>query len=98
MKVTILGVNQREGVSAGNGRPYNICVLNYVIPDESGQKKNDDGSIRWTYTGYGLQVRELPLNPSVLHSFADLEFPKQVDLVLEPQPTNPSRNWVNGVK
>ena len=98
MKVTYLGVNHRQGVSEKTNKPYSVSELVYSTPDESGEKRNDDGSVRWVYTAYGHKTRTLPLDPNAIHGFKGVEPFSQVDLVLEPQPENPSRNQVTGVK
>ena len=97
MKVTYIGANCRKGVSEKNGNAYTISELLYAIDDESGQKKNDDGSIRWTYIGHGAKTRSLPVDPSRLSQFEKVEPFTEVNLLLEPQPDNPSRNWVVGI-
>ena len=99
MKVFYIGANCRKGVSEKTGKPYEIAELSYSIPDESKEKKTADGtSTQWVYSGYGHAIRTIPINPSDIHNFKDVAPLTEQNLVIEPNPKNPSRNWVTGVK
>jgi len=98
MKVTYIGANCRKGVSEKTSKPYEIAELSYAIPDESGQKTNPDGNVVWVYSGYGSRIRTIPINPAHIHNFKDVPTLSEVVLDIEPNPENPSRNWVVGVK
>ena len=97
MKVVFIGANHRQGVSEKTGNAYSIAELLYSIPDESGQKKNDDGSVRWTYQCAGNTTRTLPIDPSCLSQFVDVKPFSAIDVRLEPDPKNPSRNRITGL-
>ena len=96
MQVTYIGVNHRQGVSEKTGNSYSICELIYAVPDESSQKKNDDGSTRWVYTAYGCKPMTLPCDPGCIHDFKSVQPFDQVVLSLQPNPQNPARNQVVG--
>lgn len=98
MKVIYIGANCRTGRSEKNGRDYQIAILAYLIPDESGQKKSENGNVIWTYEAFGGRVREIPLKPEKLALFQNIKSCSEVDLILEPDPTDPSRNMVVGAK
>ena len=98
MKVTYIGANTRKGVSDKTGNAYEISELSYAVHDESGQKKNPDGSTKWVYVAVGCTVRTLNIDPSAIPSFSDISPFTEVDLKLEPQLNNPARNWVTGIQ
>jgi hypothetical protein len=97
MEITFIGANCRKGVSEKTGNAYEISELVYAIPDEDGHKRNEDGSTRWVYTGVGFRTLSLPLDPSKVRDFQGCELGKVYPVSLEPQPDNPSRNWVTGL-
>ena len=98
MKVNYIGASLRKGVSQKTNRPYEIGEIAYAVPDSSSSKNAEDGSTMWVYTGYGNKVQTIDLNPASIHLFKDCETANQVELVIEPVPENPRRNWVVGFK
>lgn len=90
MKVKYLGCSRRIGTSAKTGNPYDICVINYTVPQES--KKTD----AYNFVAYGDRVMELPLDTSKVGDFASLQVGKEIELTLSPNPSNPSRNICTG--
>lgn len=92
MKVVYLGADHRKGVSTKSGKAYDIAEVTYAIPAEP--KETSD----YVYRAVGYQVRTIPLDPSYLSRFSDVKPFAPCDLVLEPDPRNPSRNRVVGVK
>jgi hypothetical protein len=91
MKVFFIGVSVRRGVSK-KGNDYEISKLFYGVPAES---KTTDA---YRYVAYGMEVREVDLNPASVHEFSDIVPGTEVDLVVEPKGNNLSRNWVVGYK
>ena len=98
MKLNYIGASCRTGVSQKTGNPYTIAELLNSIPDENAQKKDESGVLIWNYIGHGSKVRTLPIDPSKLSQFSSLETGVSVDVLLEPQLDNPTKNWVTGVK
>lgn len=98
MEVQYIGANCRQGVSEKNGRPYTIAEILYMIADEHSEKKSEDGNIIWRYTAFGNKVRSLPLDPSKLSAFDKCKPGDLVQVQLEPNPENPTRNFVVGLK
>lgn len=99
MKVSYIGANCRKGTSEKTGRPYEIAELSYAIPDESGTKTAiDSNTVIWVYSGYGMKIRTIPISPANIHNFKEVTPLKEVELIIEPNPENPTRNWVTGVK
>ena len=98
MKVTYVGASCRTGVSQKSGNAYTIAELLYGVPDENAQKKDENGVLIWSYIGHGQKIRDLPIDPSKLSQFSNVKPFTEVDLILEPQPENPSKNWVTGVR
>ena len=98
MLVKYLGASLRKGTSAKTGRPYEIGEIAYAIPDESGSKADDAGKTLWVYTGYGTKPQTIELSPAAIHDFKDVPSLTEVQLLIEPKPTNPRHNWVVGSK
>ena len=98
MEVQYVGANCRQGVSEKNGRPYTIAEVLYMIADEHSEKKSEDGNIIWRYTAFGNKVRSLPCDPSKLSAFEKCKPGDLVQVQLEPNPENPTRNFVVGLK
>lgn len=97
MEINFIGANVRQGVSERTNKPYTVAEVLYATPDQSGEKRNEDNSVRWVYTAYGCKVRSIPIDPTAIHQFKACKPGSPVNLKLEPQPDNPSRNWVVGV-
>lgn len=98
MKVNYLGASLRVGISARDNSPYQIGEILFSIPDKNGEKKDPDGKTRWNYKGYGHTTRTIGLDPGKIELFKDCEAGTEVDLIVEPVPSNPSRNQVIGFK
>ena len=97
MKVNVIGVSRRVGISAKNGQPYDIAEVAYLIEDKDGEKNGPDGNRLWVYKAHGYRVGTLELQPEALPRFKDQNFPAEIDLAIEPKPDAPSRNWVTGI-
>ena len=97
MKIVYLGANRRVGVSEKTGNPYDIAELVYTVPDEPSQKVSDDGRTIWNYIGFGHKVRTLPLQSEAIGLFESVVPGKVVEVNLEPNPMNPTRNHVTGL-
>jgi hypothetical protein len=97
VKIHYIGANCRTGVSEKNGRHYTIAELSYAVPDTDSQKNHDDGSVIWRYVGHGNKVKTINLDPACLSRFADIRPGTEIDVKLEPDPNNPTRNVVTGI-
>ena len=95
MKLKVLSVSRRVGVSfkkVATGTNYDICNLVYMIPIESQKTANSE------FSGYGFETRELPIStPEVMEQFSGLKLPVDVEVDVQPDPRNPSRNVVMGI-
>ena len=98
MEIQYVGANCRQGVSEKTGRPYTIAEVLYMIGDDHAEKKSEDGSIIWRYTAFGNKVRSLPVYPSKLSAFEKVKPGDLIQVALEPNPENPTRNFVVGLK
>lgn len=96
MKVLLIGINRRVGVGAESRKPYDICTARYLVPDESGSKNDDKGALLWNYSAKGYRVAEIAASPSALDQYPSGNSVGLVDLIVEPMPQNPARNWVVG--
>jgi hypothetical protein len=97
MEVIFIGASVREGISAKNGRPYEIGEVSYAVPDEPGTKKTDDGKLAWTYSCHGYRVQNIDLSPEKLSAFSQVKPLSTINLDIQPKPSNPRVNWVIGV-
>lgn len=91
MKVLFLSATHRYGTSSKTGNKYDMSRLTYLKPVEPVVKEG------MTYLGYGMESREINLDPTVLNQFQHCTAGSEVDLILEPSPNNPSMNWVIGL-
>lgn len=91
MKVQFLNATHRKGTSAKTGKAYDMAMVNYVVPVQPSVSE------KMVYMGYGCEARELPLSPDVLPQFAQVKVGDFVDLIVEPDPSYPSRTWVVGI-
>ena len=97
MEILYIGVNRRVGVSAKTGKPYDICELNYLVPDEPAIKVDEAGKELWNYTAFGKRPQSIECDPNCIQAFSDVKSPAVVTIQVEPRPNNPSRNWVTGL-
>ena len=95
MKLKVLSVSRRAGVSfkkVATGTPYDICSLVYMISIENQKTANSE------FSGFGFETRELPISdPKVIDQFSELKLPCDVEVDVQPDPRNPSRNVVMGL-
>jgi hypothetical protein len=97
MEVRFVGANRRKGVSEKTGREYDIAEVVYMVPDEPGTKKHDDGSTIWSYACHGCKVQTVPLHGDALSTFGKVQPGDVVSLKIEPDPRNPRRTHVIGI-
>lgn len=91
MKVQFLNATHRKGTSAKTGKAYDMAMVVYAVP------VSPSVSEKMVYMGYGCETRELPLDARILPEFAKINVGDFVDLMVEPDPTYPSRTWVVGI-
>jgi hypothetical protein len=91
MKVLVLNVQRARGISQKNSREYDICTITYCTQVENVSRENRQ------VTGYGYNASELGLDPSALPQFSKVDFPAELDLLIEPDPRNMNRNLCKGV-
>lgn len=94
MDLFVLGVTHRKGISYKNvatGRPYEICILQYLVPVEPATTQNSE------YTGHGFEVREIQAEPSCLSQFSELTYPKKLNVDVRNDPRNLSRTVACGI-
>lgn len=77
MKLQVLGVKRIKGTSQKSGNDYDMCSLYALTPMESVKNAN------MQITGYGHEVAEMPLDPSILENFEKIRFPAMLTLQLE---------------
>ncbi|MBY5949313.1 hypothetical protein [Photobacterium rosenbergii] len=92
LTVMVTGAVLGSGISkkSGSPKPYQMANVMYLAPSESFQ--NDDHNIQRC----GMQEKQIPMvfNQNVYAQFAQLSYPLQLQLILEPDPSNPTRNVV----
>jgi hypothetical protein len=80
MKLNVLGVKRISGTSSKSGNEFDMCNVLGIVPVNTGGGK----SVK--VEGYGYEVAELPLDPSMLHVFAGIKFPAVLDLETDSRP------------
>jgi len=91
MKVTFIGATRRKGNAKASGKPYDMCMFFYGTPVESVSNPN------MQYYGYGHETREMELDPAALDQFKDVKLGQEIDVAVEPKPSNPRFTWVVGL-
>ncbi|WP_322784246.1 hypothetical protein [Photobacterium obscurum] len=92
LTVMVIGAVLGSGVSkkSGSPKPYQMANISYLAPAEGFM--NDDHNIQRC----GMDVKQIPMvfDNNVYAQFARVEYPVQLQLILEPDPKNPTRNVV----
>lgn len=91
MKVTIFNAQRARGVSAKTNAEYDICTVTFGTQVQPVHRDNRQ------VTGYGLDAKEIGLDPAALTQFGKLVYPCEVDLLIEPDPRNINRNICTGI-
>lgn len=91
MIVTFIGAYRRSGTSKSSGNPYDMCKLTFGVPMQ------EVTSASMNYTGYGFESKEIDIKPEVLQEFVGMSPFSQVDVIIEPKPTNFNQTWVVGI-
>ena len=92
MKVTYIGATRRTGKAKATGNPYDMSMMFNATPVKSSSSANN------VFTGYGHETREIELDPEALFQFEGVQLGQEIEVVVEPKPTNPRFTWVVGVK
>lgn len=92
MIVNFIGVSRRSGTSKKTGAPYDMCTLQFAVPIQEVNTAN------MNYTGYGFETKEIEVMPEAIQAFYGQSAFSQVDVIIEPKPTNFNHTWVVGVK
>lgn len=72
MKMQVLGAKVLKGQKDGNDWDMSSILVQTKIESFQNQKV--------TVTGYGFEVTEMPLDPSCIEQFKNIQFPALVDL------------------
>jgi hypothetical protein len=94
MKVLVLGVVRMHGVSmkSGTPKPYDMTRIMYAVPVAPIEAANR------TLLGHGYESKDLDLDPLCLPAFKDVQFPKVLDLDVQPNPSDLRRNLCQGIR
>ncbi|YCO05172.1 hypothetical protein ACB087_16970 [Vibrio sp. VNB-15] len=92
MKVVFLGISQRKGISnKGMGNPYEMNKIHLAVPMDEIHTQH------MTSTGFGVQERQLDIDPLCLPQFQQLKPFVEIDVTVEPKPNNFNQTWVVGL-
>jgi hypothetical protein len=88
MTVVYLGAKKGKGVSSKKGvrKPYDFCQVTYGV--KADDYIAEDHDIR----AFGVKEMSIDLSVEAFPSFHDVKPYRPVSLLLEPDPSNPSRN------
>ncbi len=96
LKVMVTGASLGAGVSkkSGTPKPYQMANVTYLAVAESFQ--NEDHNIQRC----GLTEKQIPMvyTNELFKQFATVTFPAELELILQPDPQNPTRNVVTDFK
>lgn len=92
MIITFIGVSRRSGTSKKTGNPYDMCQLSFAVPIQPVNSAN------MQLQGYGFEAKEIDVQPEAMEQFYDIPSFHQVDVIIEPKPTNFNQTWVVGIK
>lgn len=90
MKVMFVGAARRHGTSKV-GKPYDMCMFSYAVPIKPAS------TATMNYHGFGYEVKEVDLELSALNQFAMCKFGEMVDVDVQPDPANLTKNIVMGM-
>lgn len=90
MKVMFIGAARRHGTSKA-GKQYDMCMFSYAVPIKPVT------TATMNYHGFGYEVKEVDLEPSALNQFAMCQIGEMVDVDVQPNPTDLTRNIVSGI-
>lgn len=92
--IGVIGITKGSGISRKTGipKPYDFAQISYLIPATSINKEETN------ITNYGYDVRQLGVrnDAQTIDLLKNMPFNESVSLILEADPTNPSRNIVTG--
>jgi hypothetical protein len=91
MKVHFIGVARRHGKSSKTGNPYDMCMLSYAVAIKPATTQN------MTYAGFGYEVKEVDLDANALSQFALCKLGELVDVEVQPNPNDLTKNIVSGI-
>lgn len=92
MKVKFIGATRRTGKSKKTGNDYDMCQLTYAIPVQPSARPDN------VFSGTGHSVQEIDLCPEAIAIFNNIQLGEEVDLVVQPKPSNPRMTWVVGAE
>jgi len=92
LTVFVTAVTKGAGISKKSGapKPYSFAQVHYLVPAES--FVNDDNNIQ----KLGLEEKTISMkdDAALFAQFGNVEFPVNLNLILDADPKNPSRNVV----
>jgi hypothetical protein len=91
MKVHYIGVARRYGTSSKTGKQYDMCMLSYAVPIKGNVTQS------MNYSGFGYEVKEVDLDPNAMNNFALCKLGEIVDVEVQPNPIDLTRNIVSGI-
>jgi hypothetical protein len=80
MKAYVVGVKRVAGIGKESGQAFEMCRVLVGTPIES--VSNEKFSVQ----GFGLEVNEIPMEPSALPQFKGLTFPAVMELQTDFKP------------
>jgi hypothetical protein len=94
MKVLVLGVVRMSGTSmkTGTPKPYDMTRIMYAVPISPVEASNR------SLIGHGYESKDLDLDPQFLPAFKDVQFPRILDLDVQPNPSDLRRNLCQGIR
>ncbi|MER0370180.1 hypothetical protein [Vibrio vulnificus] len=92
LNVFVTAVTKGSGISKKSGapRPYSFAQVHYLVPAKG--FVNDDNNIQ--KLGYEEKTISMKDDQALFNQFGSVNFPCNLQLIMDSDPENPSRNIV----
>ena len=91
MKVQFIGVATIEGITKATKKPFLMHKFTYGVPI------SPISSANFTKSGFGFYPMEVEIEPSCMNQFALCKLGEVVDIEVQPNPADLTKNIVMGM-
>lgn len=91
MKVKFVGVATIEGIAKVSKKPFCMHKFFYAVSISPFISPN------FSKSGFGFEVMEVDINPDCMSDFALCQLGELVDVDVQPNPTDLTKNIVSGI-
>ncbi|WP_429065836.1 hypothetical protein [Aeromonas veronii] len=91
MKVKFVGVATMEGIAKASKKPFCMHKFFYAVSIAPVSSPN------FSKSGFGFEVMEVEIDPGCMSDFALCELGELVDIEVQPNPVDLTKNIVTGI-